>query len=287
VKKLGLEFVISNFRQRDYKGIYQTKGGPKMRLRDKVAIITAAGSGVGHAGALLFAREGAKVIAGDIDPKGGAETVRIIKDAGGEVSFVKTDVGKVEDVRKLVETAVDIYGKLNILWNHAGIPGPGTLEVTEEVEFDRAMAINVKGGFFATKFAVPLMKKAGSGSIIFTASVSALRASPNSPSYSLTKGGLIPLTLSLAVSLGPYNIRTNCICPAPIYTPMLSVFLDRAGSKGNEFVENAIKALEEKVPMGRLAKAEDVAYAALFLASDDACYINGVILPVDGGWIAR
>lgn len=258
-----------------------------MRLRDKVAIITAAGSGAGRAGALIFAREGAKVVIGDIAPKGGGETVKIIRDAGGEASFVQTDVGKIEDVRKLVETTVNLYGKLNILWNHAGIPGPANLEGTEEVEFDRAMAINVKGGFFATKFAIPHMKKAGSGSILFTASVSALRASPNSPSYSLTKGALIPLTLSLAVSLGPYNIRTNCICPAPMYTPMLPVFLDRSGSKGNQFIENTIKVLEEKVPMGRLAKAEDVAYAALFLASDEACYINGVILPVDGGWVAR
>jgi NAD(P)-dependent dehydrogenase (short-subunit alcohol dehydrogenase family) len=145
-----------------------------MRLKDKVAIITAAGSGAGRCGALIFAREGAKVIAGDIDPKGGEETVKMIRDAGGEASFVHTDVGKVEDVRNLVETAVGLYGKLNILWNHAGIPGPGTLEATEEAAFDRAMAINVKGGFFATKFAVPHMKKARSGSVLFTASVSAL-----------------------------------------------------------------------------------------------------------------
>jgi len=258
-----------------------------MRLKDKVAIVTAAGSGAGRAGAVIFAREGAKVIVGDIDPRGGAETVKSIRDAGGEASFVQTDVGKVEDVRKLVQTAVDIYGKLNILWNHAGIPGPGNLEVTGEAEFDRTMAINLKGGFFATKFAVPHMKEAGTGSILFTASVSALRASPGSPSYSLSKGGLIPLTLSLAVSLGPYNIRANCICPAPMYTPMLPAFLNRGESKENGFVEHAIKALEQKSPMGRLATPEDVAYAALFLVSDEASFINGVILQIDGGMIAR
>ena len=258
-----------------------------MRLKDKVAIITAAGSGAGRVGALIFAREGAKVIAGDIDPIGGEETVKIIRDSGGEASFVHTDVGKVEDVRNLVETAVDLYGKLNILWNHAGIPGPGTLEATEEADFDRAMAINVKGGFFATKFAVPHMKKAGSGSVLFTASVSALRASPNSPSYSLAKGGLIPFTLSLAVYLGPHNIRANCICPAPMYTPMLPVFLDRAKSMGKGFIEDTIKTLEQRSPMGRLAKPEDVANAALFLVSDEASYINGVILQVDGGMVVK
>jgi len=116
-------------------------------LRDKVAIITAAGLGTGRAAALIFAREGAKVIAGDIDPKGGGETVKMIRDVGREALFVQTDVGKVEDVRRLVESTVDVYGKLDILWNHAGIPGPATLESTEETEFDRAMAINVKGDF--------------------------------------------------------------------------------------------------------------------------------------------
>jgi len=129
-----------------------------MRLKDKVAIISAAGSGSGRAGAVLFAREGAKVVVGDIDPKGGQETVKLVKGAGGEAIFVPVDCGKVADMRKLIDTTMQTYGRLNILWNHAGIPGPGTLETTEEDAFDRAMAINVKGCFFASKFAVPCMK---------------------------------------------------------------------------------------------------------------------------------
>jgi NAD(P)-dependent dehydrogenase (short-subunit alcohol dehydrogenase family) len=258
-----------------------------MRLKDKVAIITAGGSGVGRAGAVLFAREGAKVVVGDIDPKGGSETVSIVKDAGGEASFVRTDIAKVEDVKELVETTVKVYGKLNILWNHAGIPGPGSLESTEEDEFDRAMAINIKGGFFAAKFAVPHMTKAGGGSILFTASISALRASPTSPTYSLSKGALVPLTMSLAASLGPHNIRTNCICPGPIHTPMLEGFLNRSGNTDPGFMENITKMVEQKSPLGRLAHAEDVAYAALYLASDEASYVNGVIFPVDGGMIVK
>ena len=258
-----------------------------MRLKDKVAIITAAGSGAGRAGALVFSKEGAKVVVGDIDSKGGKETVKIIKDRGDEAVFVQVDVGKVDDVRRLIETAVEAYGKINVLWNHAGIPGPGILEETDETEFDRAMSVNIKGGFFATKFSVPHMKKAGGGSIIFTASTSALRASPFSPSYALSKGGLIPFTMSLAAYLGPYGIRANCICPGMIDSPMARVFIDRTGRMKEEDLENALKASAKNSPLGRRAVPEDIAYAALFLASDEASYINGVILPVDGGMIVK
>ena len=258
-----------------------------MRLKDKVAIITGAGSGTGRAGALIFAREGARVVAGDIDLKGGEETARLVQNEGGEGSFIQVDCGQVDDMRRLVHQAVKKYGRLNILWNHAGIPGPGTLETTEEADFDRAMAVNIKGGFFATKFAVPYLKEAGGGSIIFTASISALRASPWSPSYSLAKGGLIPLTMSLAIYLGPHNIRVNCICPAGIDTPMLRVFIDRGGKLKGGAMENALKDLSVKSPVGRLANAEDVAKVALFLASDEAAYVNGVAIPVDGGKSAR
>jgi NAD(P)-dependent dehydrogenase (short-subunit alcohol dehydrogenase family) len=258
-----------------------------MRLKGKVAIITAAGSGSGRAGALIFAREGARVVAADIDPKGGKETVEMVKAASGEAIFVPVDCGKVEDMRRLVRAAAETYGQLNILWNHAGIPGPGTLEETREEEFDRALAVNVKGGFFAAQFAVPHLKKAGGGSILFTSSVSGLRASPWSPSYSLAKGGLVTLVMSLAVYLGPHNIRVNGISPAGIDTPMLRVFTDRAGKLGTEELEKTIRGLAEKSPIRRLATPEDVAYAALFLASDESSFISGVTIPVDGGKIAR
>jgi NAD(P)-dependent dehydrogenase (short-subunit alcohol dehydrogenase family) len=258
-----------------------------MKLKDKVAIITAAGSGVGRTGALLFAREGAKVVVGDINPEGGQETALMVKNAGGEASFVQIDIGNIKDVRKLVEFAADTYGRLDILWNHAGVPGPGSLEMTEEEEFDRTLNINIKGGFFASKFSIPHMIKSGGGAILFTASVSALRASPTSPTYALSKGALVPLTMSLAVTLGPHNIRTNCICPAPIHTPMLEGFLNRGKNPDPSFVDNITKRLEESNPLGRIAKAEDVAYAALYLVSDEASFVNGVILPVDGGMIAK
>lgn len=254
-----------------------------MRLKDKVAIITAAGSGQGRAGAVRFAREGAKVVVGDIDAKAANDTVRMIKEGGGEAISVQIDAGKVSDISKLIETAVNAFGKLNILWNHAGIPGPGLLEDTEEKEFDRAMAVNVKGGFFATKFAVPHLKKAGGGAIIFTASTAALRPSPFSPSYGLAKGGIANLTYSLAVFLGPHNIRVNCICPGLIDTPMARDFMDRTGRMKSEDREKAVKEYIKKSALNRIGKPEDIANAALFLASDEASFITGVVIPVDGG----
>lgn len=258
-----------------------------MRLCGKVAIITGAGSGSGQAGAVVFAREGAKVIVADIDVRGGEKSVELVRQSGGEADFVQVDCGKVEDMERLIKAAVNRHGKLDILWNHAGIPGPGKLEDTDEAGYDRVMNVNMKGGFFATKFAVPHMKEAGGGSIIFTASVSALRASPWSPSYSLSKGGILPLVMSLAVYLGPFNIRANCICPAGIDTPMLRVFTDRESHLSEQNRETAVKSLGEKCPLGRLATAEDVAHVALFLASDEASYLNGVAIPVDGGKIGR
>jgi NAD(P)-dependent dehydrogenase (short-subunit alcohol dehydrogenase family) len=257
------------------------------RLRGKVAIITGAGSGVGQAGARIFGREGAKVVVGDIEPSSGKETVKLVKDAGGEATFVKMDGGKISDVRRLVDTTVNVYGKLDILWSHAGIPGPGRLEDTEEAEFDRAMDVNLKGPFFCAKYAAPYMIKAGGGSIIFTASGAALRSSKLSPSYAAAKGGLIPFTMSLAVSLAQYKIRANCICPGFIDSPMCRIFVDRKGELKGEALENAVRMFGKNVPMERLARPEEIAYAALFLASDEASYITGAILPVDGGMLAK
>ncbi len=257
-----------------------------MKLKDKVAIISAAGSGSGRAGSLIFAQEGAKVIVADIDAAGGEETVNLVKKAGGKAVFVQVDCGKVADVKKMVETAVKTYGRLNILWNHAGIPGPGPLETTGEEEFDRAMAINVKGGFFATKFAVPVMKESGGGAIIFTASVAGLRGSPRSPSYSLAKGGLIPLTMSLALALAP-QIRVNCICPGAIDSPMLRVFIDRAGKLKGEAMENTVQEYAKSAPLARMSTPEEIAKVALFLACDDSAFITGTHVTIDGGKIAR
>ena len=258
-----------------------------MKLKDKVAVITAAGSGSGRAGAVLFSQEGAKIVVGDIDAKGGKETVDLVKKAGGEAVFVPVDCGKVADMRTLIDVTMKTYGRLNILWNHAGTPGPGTLETTEEEDFDRAMDINVKGCFFATKFAVPHIKESGGGAILFTSSVAGLRASPRSPSYSLAKGGLVTLSMSLAVYLAPHNIRVNCICPGSIDSPMLRVFIDRSGKLKGEAMENTVREYAKTSPLGRMAKPEEIAKLPLFLASDDSSFITGTSVPIDGGKIAK
>lgn len=255
------------------------------RLEEKVVVITAAGSGMGRASARLMAREGAKVVVADINPAAGQETVGLIKDSGGEATFVQVDVTRIPDLQKMIKTAVDTYGKLNVLYNHAGTPGPTGIEAIEEAQWDREIAINLKSGFFGTKFAIPEMRKAGGGSVIFTASTSGLVGSFYSPVYSATKGGLVIMAKALALSLARDNIRVNVICPGPINTPMLPQFMFRDGSVHTP--EETVKVAISNVPLRRVAEPEEIAWAAVFLASDESSYITGVALPVDGGYTAR
>jgi len=171
------------------------------RLDGKVSIITGAGSGMGEATAKLFSEEGAKVVVADIDPVKGQRVVKEIKDAGGDAIFIEADVSKVSDMEKMVKTTVETYGKLNILYNHAGIPGPKGIEDVTEEEWEQCIKANVLGSFFATKFAIPEMRKAGGGSVLFTASTAGIVGSRFSPTYSSAKGALVLLTKSLALRL--------------------------------------------------------------------------------------
>jgi NAD(P)-dependent dehydrogenase (short-subunit alcohol dehydrogenase family) len=260
------------------------------KLADKVAIITAAGgTGMGRAAARLFAREGAQVIVADVVPEGGQETAKLIRVSGGEATFVEADVSKVVDMERMVKVAIDTYGRLNILFNHAGTRGPFELEGVSEQEWDECVDVNTKGAFFASQFAVPAMRKAGGGSIIFTGSVHGLVGGPIDPTYSFTKGGIVNLTRALAVLLAPDSIRVNCICPG-IIGGATDVMTPPDGSPEDPDQQRAIneirKPLLAKTPMGRPGEPEEVAQAALFLASDDASFITGVNLPVDGGLIA-
>jgi NAD(P)-dependent dehydrogenase (short-subunit alcohol dehydrogenase family) len=254
------------------------------RLKDKVAIITAAGSGMGRASALLFAQEGAKVVVSDIDRSRGQETVKHIKEAGGEATFVQADVSKVLDMERMVKASVDTYGKLNILYNHAGMPGAFKLEGVSEEEWQTSIEVNAKGSFFATKYAVPEMRKIGVGSVIFTASTAGLVGSSYSPVYSFAKGGIVNMTKSLALLLAPDNIRVNCICPGMTDTPMTLGFM---GPGTDEEKEERRSLFLKTVPLGRMARPEEMAYATLFLASDESSFVTGIALPVDGGWTAR
>jgi len=193
-------------------------------------------------------------------------------------------VGVVADLEKMIKAAVGTYGKLNIFWHNAGNAGPGRIERTTEEAFDRTLDIHVKGGFFGSKFAIPEIKKAGGGSILFTTSGSAYRPSPGSPTYSIAKAGLSILTRCLAVQLGKDNIRVNCIAPASNKTGLFEAFLSRDPDLIEpKFLE---KRLLDLTPMGRHGELDETARAALYLVSDDASYVTGIVLPVDGGMLA-
>ena len=250
-----------------------------MKLEGKVAVITGAATGIGRAAAVLFAKEGAKVVIIDIKDKDGNETVRMIQEAAGGAIFTHADVAVVTELEKAIKMAVDTYGRLDIFFHNAGVPGPSSLEQTSEEVYDRCMTINLKAGLFGAKFAVPELKKAGGGCILFTASSLGLRPSPQTLTYSVSKAGLLMLTGSLARILAKDNIRVNAICPGPVVTTALWTGDALHPGRDAEF----IKAAVEHVPLKRSGTPEEMAAAALFLVSPDASYITGVALPVDGG----
>jgi NAD(P)-dependent dehydrogenase (short-subunit alcohol dehydrogenase family) len=244
------------------------------RLQDKVAIITGAGSGIGRATAVLFAREGAKVVVADLDPEGGQETVRLIKESNGEAFFAQADVSKASDVKKMVGLAVSTYGKLDIMFNNAGIPDPDSVPIThiKEENWDKVIAVNLKGVFLGMKYAIPEMVKIGGGAIINTASCAGIQPVRGVSSYNASKAGVINLTKSAALEYVRKNIRINCISPGPC--------------ESNLNPPSVSEALEKQSTSGRLAKAEEIAWVALFLVSDESSHITATGISVDGGWTA-
>jgi len=252
-----------------------------MKLAGKVAIITGAGSGIGRASALLFAAEGASVVVADYAPQGGRETVNLIRQAGGEAIFVETDVSKAEDVERMVRTTIETFGHIDILFNNAAVTIPASVVDTSEEVWERTINIDLKGVFLPCKFAIPHMIAGGGGVIINTASMCGLVASPNQAPYSAAKGGVVALTRQMAIDYAPHGIRVNGIAPSEVRTPMFLGFINRAPDPEKKMAE-----LVARIPMGRVAEPEELARAALFLASDDASYITGVTLPVDGGLTA-
>lgn len=258
-----------------------------MKLDGKIAVITGAATGIGRATAKLFAQEGARVVIVDIKDKEGNETVRMIKEAGGGAIFIHINVASVAELEKMIKTAEDTYGRLDIFYHNAGVAGPGNLEGTDEKDYDISMAINLKAGFFGAKYAVPLIKKCGGGSILFTSSSSGIHPSPaGSPSYSVAKAGLIMLTRALALYLAQDNIRVNCICPGPVVTtPLWPDFVSRNPGVNPDDLTKTI--VEQTVPLKRSGTPEEMAEAALFLVSPEGSYISGIAFSVDGGSAAR
>jgi NAD(P)-dependent dehydrogenase (short-subunit alcohol dehydrogenase family) len=264
--------------------IFYYRGGIMGKLDSRVALITGAASGFGRAAAMLFAKEGAKVVVNDINDQAGQKVVETIRKARGEASYVHADTGMVSEVEDMVKKAVAIYGKLNIFWHNAGVAGPGyILRVTEQA-FDRCLAIHVKGGFFGAKYAIPEIKKAGGGSILFTSSIGGYRPSAGSPVYSMAKASLSILARCLAVQWAKDNIRVNVISPGPVKTGLWNDFMGRDPDLTSP--EEYERKIMDMTPMRRHGQPEDIAQAALFLVSDEANFITGVTLAVDGGMLA-
>ena len=248
-----------------------------MRLQNKVAVITGAGSGFGEGMARRFAAEGAKVVVNDIHEANGRRVAAALAERSHAAIFVKADVSKATDVRALTDTSLSAYGRIDILVNNAGYThrNQPLLDVPEDV-FDRIFAVNVKALYLTALAVVPVMRRQGGGSILNTASTAGLRPRPGLTWYNASKGAVVTMTKSMAAELAPDRIRVNCLCPVAGETGMLADFM------GGDTPENRAR-FRASVPLGRLSTPEDIANAALYLSSDEANFITGVALEVDGG----
>ncbi len=248
-----------------------------MRLKDKVALITGAGSGIGRQAALVFAREGAAILVVDVNDAGGNETVAMVKQAGGRAGYCRADISKAREAEQMVAAAEREFGKLNVLFNNAGImhaKDDDAVSTSEEV-WDLTLDINAKGVLLGCKYGIPALKRAGGGSVINTASfVARMGAATPQIAYTASKGAVLAMTRELAVIHARQNIRVNALSPGPLKTELLMSFLNTEAKKQRRLVH---------VPMGRFGEAEEIAKAALFLASDESSYITGTEFLVDGG----
>jgi NAD(P)-dependent dehydrogenase (short-subunit alcohol dehydrogenase family) len=249
-----------------------------MRLADKVAIITGAGSGMGRTAAQMFAAEGARVVVAEFDERAAAETVDQVTAAGGQATFVRTDVSQESDAKAMVDHAVATFGRVDVLYNNAGVmPEPDHSVIDTDVAvWDNVMAVNVRGVFLGCKYAIPRMLEQGSGSVINISSfVALLGCSVPQDAYTASKGAVLSLTRSLAVQFGPQGVRSNAICPGPIETPLLMEWLLK---------DEAAKELRlARNPTGRFGKPEEIVNLAIYLASDESRWTNGAAMVVDGG----
>src|SRR3982751_3187251 len=248
-----------------------------MRLNDKVALITGAGSGIGREAALLFAAEGAAIVVADIEDKAGEDTVSAITKAGGRATYVHADVAKAAECARMVAAAEEAFGKLTVLFNNAGIMHSDDDDAvsTDEGIWDLTMNVNAKGVFLGCKYGIPALRRAGGGSIINTASfVARLGAATAQVAYTASKGAVLSLTRELAVIHAREKIRVNALCPGPLRTELLMKFLDTEEKRQRRLVH---------IPMGRFGEAAEIARAALFLASDESSFTTGATFLVDGG----
>jgi len=254
-----------------------------MSMQDKVAVVAAGGSGIGRSTAIGLARKGARVAVIDLDGGAAEKVADEIRAAGGTVSAHVADCGVVSELERVVAEIEQLVDHVDILFNNVGMPNPHGIIGITEAQWHRSMDVNLKSGFFLTQLLLPLMRATGrGGSIVFTSSAAGLTGSYTTPLYSLTKSGVIGLVRSLAVHLAPDKIRVNAVCPGPVRTPMLAGFMQ----KGAEATDEVADLYASRVPLGRVAEADEIAEAVMFLASDEASYVTGVPFPVDGGYVA-
>jgi len=249
-----------------------------IRFQGKVVLITGAGVGIGRAAAVRFAKEGAKVAVNSLTPANGAETLRLVKLAGGEGIYVQGDVSRDADARRIVEETVRAFGRIDVLVNNAGVVFPGRVDNTSEDDWDRTMAVNLKGAFLVSKCVIPEMRKGGGGVIVHNASVAAVKGVKDRAAYTASKGGLWALTKAMAADYIEEKIRVNCVCPGTTYTPSLERRIQAFADP-----EKARVDFVARQPMGRLGTDEEIAAAILFAASDEAAFLNGATIAIDGG----
>jgi NAD(P)-dependent dehydrogenase (short-subunit alcohol dehydrogenase family) len=252
-----------------------------MRLEGKVALITGGTSGIGSATAIRFAQEGASVAITGRNPERGEQVIQDIVANGGEALFIRSDVRKAEDCRQAVDQTLERFGKIDVLFNNAGVFHPKSIPDCSEEEWDETIDSSLKGAFLMSKFALPSMIEQGSGSIIHTSSGWGILGGDKAAAYCAAKGGLIVMAKAMAIDHGPQGIRVNCVCPGDVLTPMLP---DDAEKRGMSWDDYAVGAADR--PLGRMGTVEDIANAVLFLASDESSFVTGDALVVDGGGVA-
>ena len=252
-----------------------------MNFKDKVVVITGAGGGIGRATALLFAQNGAKIVANALKPdnkQSAPETVKLIENKGGEAIYIEGDVSNPESAQSIINKTVETYGRIDVLVNNAGIVIPGNLETTTEDAFDLTTNVNVKGPFLMSKYAVEQMKKQGGGVIVNIGSVAALKGHVDRIAYCASKGAVVSLSRAIAAEYVKDNIRVNVVCPGTTYTPAIEEKIRTA-----EDPEKMEAMFVGRQPMGRLGRVEEIAHAVMFAASEEAAYMTGSVIVIDGG----
>lgn len=259
-----------------------------MRLENKIGMITAAGSGMGRAGALRFAKEGASIGVVDLDGDAVAAVVADIKAAGGKAHGIVADLTVDSEVQRAVKETANTFNGLDFAWNHVGHPGPAAIEGIDMADYELAMNLNLRSILVATEAQLPELRARGGGALLFTASTSGLMGSQFSPVYSAAKHGVVGFVKAIAKRYAGEGIRANAICPGPVDTPMLRTFVARPDQQSTQGMdkEELVRTRGGQTPLGRPGKAEELANAALFLLSDEASFVTGAALPVDGGYTA-